>query len=80
MTAERTSEIMQSQFDSRFEYGFAKFETERIFVKGHASNLEKELSQERARADILKAKVAQIDSKRVQGIRADSVPQQILNL
>ena len=61
-TAERTTEIMQMQFESQVKDLCTKFEKELTLSKDRVLDLEKQLIQERGRAYALVAELAQKDA------------------
>ena len=62
MTAERTTETMQMKFESQVKDLCTKFEKELTLSKDRVLDLEKQLSQERVRANALVAEVAKKDA------------------
>ena len=71
MTAEKTAEDMQKSFDSRLEGTHAKVKSEQSRLRDSVMNLEKQLSRERARADMLAAQLAQEEADHLESAAHD---------
>jgi Zn-dependent M32 family carboxypeptidase len=74
MTAQRTVEIMERQFDSRLQDVLSKFAAERTLLEAQVSDLVEQLRRERAKADTLTQEVAHSGAEHAQYAANGSAP------